>query len=189
MIGSFKEKSPDISITLMIGNSQAAADWVAEGRAEMGVVGARLRFRGVEYRELCPDDVVVVVPADHAWRGRQEITLAELRTEPLLIRERGSGTRAALERALADAQMDLGFFRIVGEMGSMQAIKQGVKAGIGLSVVSRRAVEEECRSGLLWCLRVKDLTVARCFYLVTHTERSRSPLAEAFCTFLEAEVT
>jgi len=188
MIGRFKEKYPDISITLLIGDSQTAVDWVAEGRAELGVVGARLSHRGVDYKELMPDEVVVVVPGTHPWQGRKQIALEELRSEPLLIRERGSGTRAALEGALAEAGMDLGSFRIVGEMGSTQAIKQAVKAGVGVSLVSKRAVEEECKSGLLWCLRVKDLKVTRSFHLATHKERSRSPLAEAFRLFLEAEV-
>jgi DNA-binding transcriptional LysR family regulator len=54
--------------------------------------------------------------------------------------------------------------------------------------MSRRAVEEECKSGVLGCLRVKDLKVTRSFHLATHRERSRSPLAEAFRVFLEAEV-
>ena len=171
----------------MIGDSQAVIDWVAEGRAELGVVGARLSHRGVDYKELMPDDIVVVVPAAHRWHGRRQITLEELRGEPLLIRERGSGTRAALEAALGAAKRDLSSFRLVGEMGSTQAIKQAVKAGVGISVVSKRAVEEECKAGLLWCLRIKDLKVVRSFYLATHKERSRSPLAEAFRVFVEAE--
>ncbi len=189
LIGRFKEKFPEISITLLIGDSQAVVDWVLEGRAELGMVGARLSQRSLEYRVLMPDEVVVVVPATHPWNGRTQVTLEELRAEPLLIRERGSGTRAALEAALAEAGTDFGAFRIVGEMGSTQAIKQAVKAGVGVSLVSKRAVEEECRSGVVWCLRVKDLKVARAFYLVTHRDRSRSPLAEAFRVFLEAEAS
>jgi DNA-binding transcriptional LysR family regulator len=171
MIGRFKEKYPDISITLLIGDSQVVIDWVAEGRAELGVVGAWLSHRGVDYKELMPDDVVVVVPAAHPWHGRRQITIEELRGEPLLIRARGSGTRAALEAALGEAKRDLSSFRLVGEMGSTQAIKQTVKAGVRISVVSRRAVEEECKAGL----RIKDLKVVRSFYLATHKERSRSP--------------
>jgi DNA-binding transcriptional LysR family regulator len=188
LIGRFKEKYPDITTTVLIGDSQAVVDWVAEGRAELGMVGARPSTRGIEYRELMPDELVLVVRGAHAWRDRDHVTLEELRTEPLLIRERGSGTRAALETALAKSGADLGAFRIVGEMGSTQAIKQAVKAGVGASLVSRRAVEEECRSGLLRCLGVKDLTVTRAFYLATHKERSRSPLADAFRAFLETEV-
>jgi len=188
MIGRFKDKYPDISTTLLIGGTQMVVDWVAEGRAELGVVGARLPHRGIEYKELMPDDVVVVTPGAHAWHGRKQIMLDELRVEPLLVRERGSGTRVAFESALAEVGTDLGSFRVVGEMGSTQAIKQAVKAGVGVSVMSRRAVEEEFKSGVLWCLRVKDLQVARSFHLATHRERSRSPLAEAFRIFLEAEV-
>ena len=53
--------------------------------------------------------------------------------------------------------------------------------------MSRRAVEEECRAGSVWCLRMKDLKISRAFYLATNRERSRSPLAEAFRAFVEAE--
>jgi len=187
LIGRFKEKFPDIAITLLIGDSRAVVDWVAEGRAEVAVVGARLPHRGIDYRELMPDELVLVVPAGHPWHGKQEVGLEDLRAEPLLLRERGSGTRAALESALAKAGLDLSAFRVVGEMGSTQAIKQAVKAGVGVSVVSRRAVEEECRSGLVWCLKLRDLKVARAFHVATHRDRSRSPLAEAFRTFIESE--
>jgi DNA-binding transcriptional LysR family regulator len=187
LIGRFKEKFPDIAITLLIGDSHAVTEWVAEGRAEVGVVGARSSHRGIDFRELLPDDIVLIVCAAHPWHGRKQVTLEELRAEPLLLRERGSGTRAALEAALALAGADIGAFRVVGEMGSTQAIKQAVKASVGVSLVSRRAVEEECRVGSLWGLRVKDLKITRAFYLATHRERSRSPLAEAFRAFVEAE--
>jgi DNA-binding transcriptional LysR family regulator len=117
------------------------------------------------------------------------VTLEELRGEPLLLREQGSGTRAALEAALGAAGTDIGTFRVVGEMGSTQAIKQAVKAGVGVSMVSRRAVEEECRAGSVWSLRVQGLAISRAFYLATHRERSRSPLAEAFRAFVETEAS
>lgn len=187
LIGRFKEKFPDIAITLLIGGSRAVTEWVAEGRAEIGVVGARPAHRSLEYRELFPDDIVLIVSAAHAWHGRKQVTIEELRAEPLLLRERGSGTRTALETALEAAGVDPAGCRMVGEMGSTQAIKQAVKASVGVSLVSRRAVEEECRIGVLWCLRVKNLKISRAFYLATNRERSRSPLAEAFRAFVEAE--
>jgi DNA-binding transcriptional LysR family regulator len=185
LLGRFREKFPEVSTTLVIGDSQAVVDWVVEGRVEVGVVGARLPRRGLEFRELMPDEEVVVVPAGHPWQGRAEISLDELAGAPLLIRERGSGTRAALEKALERAGMDLGALRIVGEIGSSQAIKQAVKAGMGITIISRLAVEEDCRQGLIAFLRVRDLAVTRAFHLLTHKERSRSPVAEAFRLFLE----
>jgi DNA-binding transcriptional LysR family regulator len=187
LIGRFKEKFPDIVVSLLIGDTRAVVDWVIDGRAEVAVVGAKLAHRGIEYRELMPDELVVAVPVVHPWHGKKEIALADLRAEPMLLREQGSGTRAAFESALAQAGQDLSAFRVVGEMGSTQAIKQAVKAGVGVSVISRRAVEEECRSGLVWCLKIRDLKVTRAFYIATHRDRSRSPLAEAFRSFIEAE--
>src|SRR6266849_3765898 len=81
LIGRFKEKFPDIAITLLIGDSRAVVDWVIDGRAEVGVVGARLPHRGIDYRELMPDELVVAVPGAHAWRRRKQIAVDELRAE------------------------------------------------------------------------------------------------------------
>jgi DNA-binding transcriptional LysR family regulator len=117
------------------------------------------------------------------------VALAEVREEPLILRERGSGSRKALVQALAGAGEDLANFRIVGEMGSTQAIKQAVRAGVGIALVSRRAVRDECRARLLACLPLEGLTVVRAFYRVTHRDRSRSPLAQAFIEFIESQVS
>ncbi|MCI0547976.1 MAG: LysR family transcriptional regulator [Candidatus Rokubacteria bacterium] len=187
LIGRFREKYPDILTILLIGDTQAVVEWVASGRAELGVAGGRPAHRGIDYKELMPDELVVVVAPSHPWMGRKEVTIPELAAEPVLLRERGSGSRAALEGALGEAGLALTGLSIVGEMGSTQAIKQAVKAGVGVSLVSRRAVEEEWRLGLVGCLRVKGLTVTRAFVLVSHRDRSRSPLAEAFRLFVEAE--
>jgi DNA-binding transcriptional LysR family regulator len=71
-------------------------------------------------------------------------------------------------------------------MASTQAIKQAVRAGVGISLISRRAVEDECRASLLACFRVRDLRITRAFSLVTHRDRSRSPLAQAFVAYVES---
>ena len=188
LLGGFKAKYPDISVSLLIGDSRQVSEWLEQGRVEVAVVGARPASRALHSRELMPDELVIVVPAGHPWAARKTVSIDELRREPMVVRERGSGSRQAIEHVLDEASLSLASFRIVGEMGSTQAIKQAVKAGVGVSLVSKRAVEEECKSGLLWCLRVKDLKVTRSFHLATHKERSRSPLAEAFRLFLEAEV-
>jgi DNA-binding transcriptional LysR family regulator len=187
LIGQFKAKFPDVSISLRVGDSRQVSEWVEEGRVEIGMVGARPASRALQARELMADEMVIVVPAHHPWNGRTEVLLADLRTQPLILRERGSGTREAFERALAEAGTELDTFRIAGEMGSTQAVKQAVRAGIGITMISRLAVEDECRAGLVWCLKVRDLNVARAFFLVTHRDRTRSPLAQAFLGFVESQ--
>lgn len=187
LIGRFKVKYPDISVLLLIGSSGRVSEWAEEGRVEVAVVGAPPAPRSLVARELMRDELVVVVPSGHPWAGKTSVPLADLKTEPLIVRERGSGSRAALERALGETNASLAGFRVVGEMGSTQAIKQAVRAGVGIAIVSGRAVEDECRAGLLRCVKVQELRVARAFYLVTHRDRSRSPLAQAFVDFLESE--
>jgi DNA-binding transcriptional LysR family regulator len=187
LIGQFKAKQADISIVLLIGDSRQVSEWVEEGRVELGIVGARPAQRTLEARELMSDELVVVVPAEHAWSRRPTVTLAEVRTEPMVVRERGSGSREALERALDEAGASLAAVRVVGEMGSTQAIKQAVRAGVGVALISKRAVDDECRAGLVACVKIAGVRVGRAFYLVTHRDRTRSPLALAFLAFLESQ--
>jgi DNA-binding transcriptional LysR family regulator len=187
LLGAFKTKYPEISVSLRIGDSGQVTDWVEQGRVEVAVVGARPASRAVASRELMADELIVVVPAGHPWATRKTVSLDELRRAPMVMRERGSGTRQAIEHVLDDAGLSLGSFRIVGEMGSTQAIKQAVRAGVGVALISRRAVEDECRAGLVVCVKVKDLRVARSFHLITHKDRTRSPLAQAFVEFLESQ--
>jgi DNA-binding transcriptional LysR family regulator len=187
LIGAFRAKHPEIAVTLLIGDSRGVQEWVEAGRVEIGVVGVRPTGRSLESRQLMADELVVVVAPDHPWASRDSISVEDIRHEPLIVRERGSGSRDTLERALSAVGLDFGAFRIVGEMGSTQAIKQAIRAGFGVSLISRRAVEDECRARLLGCVPVRDLDVSRAFHLVTHRERSRSPLAQAFLAFVEAQ--
>ena len=187
LVGQFKRKYPEISICLLIGSSQQVSDWVEDGRVEVGMIGAPPTSRGLESAALMADELVVVVPSDHAWARRPSIDLPALMEEPFLVRERGSGSREAFERALAEHGLELAAFRVVGEMGSTQAIKQAVRAGVGVSLISRRAVRDECRANLVACLTVDGLAITRAFYRITHRDRSRSPLAQAFVEFLESQ--
>jgi DNA-binding transcriptional LysR family regulator len=187
LVAQFRAKYPDVSISLLIGSSRDVAGWVDDGRVEVGMVGARPSGRALESRELMADELVVVVGTDHRWMGRPTAALEDLKTEPMIVREPGSGSREALERALKHAGADLDEFRVVAEIGSTQAIKQAVRAGVGVSIISKRAVELECHAGLLWCLRIADVKVSRAFSLVIHRARSRSPLAQAFLEFVESQ--
>jgi DNA-binding transcriptional LysR family regulator len=186
LIGAFREKFPRVSIALQISDTRGIVEAVLDGRVELGMVGARPDQRVLQAVELMPDELVVVVPPAHAWVGRKEVTVADLASEPLIVREPGSGSREAVEKALETAGLRLDGLRVIAEIGSTSAIKQAVKAGMGVSLMSRRAVDDEARSGLLGCVKIKDLAVTRHFYVVTHSNRSRSPLCQAFLDFLLA---
>src|SRR5262249_58987263 len=118
LLGGFKAKYPDISVSLLIGDSRQVTEWVEQGRVELGVVGARPASRVVSARVLMPDELVIVVPSGHPWAARQTVSLDELRREPMVLRERGSGSRPALEHVLEEARLSLAALRVVGGMGA-----------------------------------------------------------------------
>jgi DNA-binding transcriptional LysR family regulator len=187
LIAEFRAKYPDVSIALQIGSSRQVTTWVEEGRVEIAIVGARPANRTLEARELMSDELVIVVGAGHRWAARRGVNVRDVASEPMIVRERGSGSREALEQALKRAGVDLGDFNVVAEMGSTQAIKQAVRAGVGIAIISQRAVELECRAKLVACVVIDDLTITRAFSIVTSRERSRSPLAQAFMEFVESQ--
>ena len=189
LIGVFRSKYPDVSVALRIGGSRQVQEWVEQGHVEVGLVGSVPASRALESRQLMADDLVLVVPPDQPWVSRKTVTIDDVKREPLILRERGSGSRETLERGLKDMGLDFTAFSIVGEIASTQAVKQAVRAGVGVSFVSHRAVEDECRAKLLACVKVRDLNVSRAFHLVTHRDRSRSPLAQAFLAFVESQPT
>jgi len=189
LIGAFRAKYPDVSISLRIGGSRQVQEWVEQGHVEIGVVGALPVSRTLEARQLMADDLVLAVPPEHPWVARKTVSVEDVKREPLILRERGSGTRETLEHALEEVGLDLAAFHVVAEIASTQAVKQAVRAGLGVSFVSHRAVEDECRANLLACVKVRDLNVTRAFHIVSHRDRSRSPLAQAFLAFVESQPT
>jgi DNA-binding transcriptional LysR family regulator len=189
LIGAFRLKYPDVSLSLRIGASRDVQEWVEQGHVEIGVVGAVPSSRALESRRLMDDDLVLVVPPEHPWVSRKTVSVDDVKREPLILRERGSGSRETLENGLKELGTGLEAFHVVGEIASTQAVKQAIRAGLGVSFVSRLAVEDECRARLLACVKVRDLNVRRAFHVVTHRDRSRSPLAQAFLAFVESQPT
>jgi DNA-binding transcriptional LysR family regulator len=105
--------------------------------------------------------------------------------EPWITREEGSGTQMAVEKALRRRGKSLRQFNGLTEMGSTSSMKEGVKAGLGLAFISKKAVEEELKQGLLSRIYVEGSDpISRQFYIVSHRVRSISPIGTQFLSFL-----
>jgi DNA-binding transcriptional LysR family regulator len=118
--------------------------------------------------------------------GRKTISLTALRGERLIIREPGSGSRRALEQALARAGSSLKALNVTLELGSNSAIKDAVRRDLGVAFLSQLAVQNELDSRELHTLAVKGLDLERDFYVVFHRRRPLDPAAAVFLHFLEA---
>jgi DNA-binding transcriptional LysR family regulator len=187
-LGRFHALHPEIAVTLEIHDTREVIERVRDGRLELGVVGARMEDGGLAFRELAVDRLVLVAPIGAGWRSRGAVDLEALRDEPFVLREPGSGTRLRFEQALAARGLAVGDLRVVAELGSTTAVKEAVKAGVGVSVLSRLAVQADLDAGLVVAFEIGDLDgLRRSFYSVVHTGRALSPLAQAFLDFLPAE--
>ena len=186
LIALFKRDHPAAAIVLAIQGSRDIVHGVGDGRYEAGMVGARFTEGRVHYERYAEDELVLAVPTVHPWAGRNAVRFRDLIGEPIVMRERGSGTRQVMEKALTEHGLDCNRLRVVLEVTGNEAVRQAMKAGAGVAVISRRAVEDDIRGGLVAAIRFREARLVRAFFLVTHRTRSRSPLGTAFVAFLRA---
>ena len=128
------------------------------------------------------------MPGDHAWAKSGHVSPRDLIGVPFLQRQAGSGTRRTFETALIKAGVDPGALDVVAQLGSTEAVRQAVKAGLGLGVISRLAVAEDEEQGRLRAVTVDGLDLHRRFHLVWHSGRSRSPICEAFIGYITERI-
>jgi DNA-binding transcriptional LysR family regulator len=178
IVASFRSEFPRIKVEIRISDSKGGCSDVVLGRAELGFVGAIFEPDEIEIRHFGSDELVLVAPNSGEWRNVESIKLSELARKPFLARESGSGTRSALEKMLG---YSLDRFNIVGCFGSTGAIKEAIKANMGVTVLSALAIATEVSGGLLKTVRIEDLgAMKRDFYVVKRKKLSLSPGAEAF---------
>ena len=125
--------------------------------------------------------LVVVAAPDHPLAGEKHIPLSKLSDETFVVRERGSGTRTAMERFFNEHKMAITSSL---EMNENEAIKQAVQAGMGLGIVSMHTLELELETGRLVILDVEDFPIMRHWYLVHRTAKRLPPVAQAFEDFV-----
>jgi len=185
LMGDFKKEHPHFILSLKIADTKEIVQLVLQGHVEFGMIGAKLNHNLLRYEKYDEDEIIVVTPSGHALTKRKRVGSADLLKEPWIIREEGSGTQMAVEDTLRKKGKSLKQFNVVIEMGSTSSVKEGVKAGLGLAFISKRAVEEELNQGTLSRIQVEDIApIARQIYIVSHRGRTLSPIGTEFLRFL-----
>ncbi|WP_457574531.1 selenium metabolism-associated LysR family transcriptional regulator [Desulfolithobacter sp.] len=187
LIGSFRRQYHSIRATLRIAASRHIAREVLHGELEIGVVGARWNEAGLIWKKVFSDQLVLVVSPGHPWASRRSVELEELLHEPFILRESGSGTRRVFTQILEQHGLRPSQLQEVAEIGSTAAVKEAVRAGIGISILSSQAVADDERCGQLVTVPVKDVVMHRPFYLIRRKRRELSPVASVFLEYLLAQ--
>ncbi|MBW2431114.1 MAG: LysR family transcriptional regulator [Deltaproteobacteria bacterium] len=188
LIAGFKRQYPDVILSLIIGDTAHIIEGILDGKLELGIVGARAETQKVEQKKLISDEMRLIVPVHHRWARKKNVSLKQFLSEPFISRESGSGTLKSLHQSLRDRGHRVEDLQVIAELGSTQAICQGIKNDVGVSVLSTLAVAEDLQAGKLSALKVEGLHLQRNFYLTWHRHRSPSPLSKAFVKFLNEKL-
>jgi len=180
-LGAFKKLHPQLSISLEIGNRGAVQAKVLRNELDLAVVGPALKDPDLVVQPFIEDELVVIAPSGHPRAGTAGLTLRDLKQEPFIMREAGSGTRFAVEKAARRAQVSL---QVAMELGSNGAIKHAVESGLGLAILSRYAIGLEEAGGKLAVLNVEGFPIRRQWHIVHLRRRRLAAQVAGFIAFL-----
>ena len=184
----FKEMFPQVNVKLLMSNTDGIVQMVIENRIDLGLVEGPVHNRSLTVRRYDVDRLVIALRPGHPLAGEDRVPLEALRGVPLILREEGSGTREVfLEHARA-AGFEIEDFDVSMELGSPEAIKGAVAAGLGITIISVATLRKEIELGTL-CAVELDPPIERPFSFVHQNQMFRVPAVEALVRFATADAS
>jgi len=167
LISRLKQIHHGIQVHIQMRDSEETLQNILNDQAEMGFIGKEPVNKKLVVQRLWKDHLVLAVPFDHPLAKQRTARIEDLTKMPFIIREKGSATRDLIEEYL-EKQLgtNLSCFNVICEMGSSEAVKEAILAGLGVSILSSFAIRREMSQGLLTALPVSDWNMERYFYLV-----------------------
>jgi DNA-binding transcriptional LysR family regulator len=182
-MAEFHARHPGVRVALQVANRDEVLATLADNGTDLAITGRPPESADVVARHFMDNPLVVIAAPGHALAGATEVPLARLAEETLVVREPGSGTRAAIERHFAAHGLVV---RAGCELGTNEALKQAVRAGLGVGVVSAQTIELELQTGCLVVLPVEGFPIVRRWYVLHRTAKRLSTAAWTFRDMLLA---
>lgn len=183
LLGEYHARHPDIALRLEVGSTETTLDLLSRGEIHLGVVGQTTPRADIERRPLLTDRLLCIVSPRHPAVAAGRMTPASLREATLLVREAASSTQAVTDRHLESHGLE---FAERWELDSPEAIKQAVRAGLGVAFVSELIVRDELASGDLVVAAIEGVPLAeRTLDLVRAADQPLSPPEQAFLELVE----
>jgi DNA-binding transcriptional LysR family regulator len=180
IIGEFRKRfSVDVYFT--IDNTAGIEKLISDNSIDLGIVEGPVHSREIVVIPYIDDELYLVCSKNHRWAEKKSISAAEIENEDIIMREKGSGTREVFEETMARNNVR---YRIKYVLTNTEAIKKAVEANIGVSVISRLAVEKEIRGGRLVKVDIENIRFERKFSIIYHKDKFKSNLFEEFIKHL-----
>jgi DNA-binding transcriptional LysR family regulator len=183
ILGLFLKQNPRVELSVKSGNTEEVTAWVVSGEAGLGLIEGPPTKKEVAIDPFLEDRLLLIVARSHPWAATASVPLAMLETEPILMREQGSGTRHVIERALKRAGLRLNQLQLAMELDSTEAIVSGVEAGLGIGFVSELAIRKELRLKTLATVAVAGLEIRRAFSIIRPAGPVTTGAVAAFRSF------
>ncbi|MFF2498679.1 LysR substrate-binding domain-containing protein [Peribacillus sp. NPDC058075] len=183
LLGRFKKQQPEIKVTLTIKNTPRVLEDLSNDVIDLALVEGLVENTDFIVDKFAEDELILVCPADHPWKDRKEIQLEELGNERMIWRESISGTRLIVENMLREHGV-LEKIESYMEIGSTQAIKSAVEAGLGVSILPRLTVARELEQGFLRKVGISRIEITRNLWLVRKNKRFNKIGVSKFVDFL-----
>jgi DNA-binding transcriptional LysR family regulator len=185
LMARFRAEHPGIDVRLAVGsNREQLVALLQANDVDLAIMGRPPRELATRAEPFAVHPHVIVTPPDHPLLRMGHVPAVTLADYEFLIREEGSGTRAAMEKFFDDHRIEP---RVAMEMTSNETIKQAVMAGMGISFLSLHTIGIELKAGLIAVADIEDLPLAKRWYIVNTLSKTLSPAAEAFRYFMLEE--
>lgn len=185
LLGEFRREHPRVNPTMISGNTEHIVELVEKQKVALGFIEGPARSREVKTVPFLEDELVLIASTAHEWAERASVSCSEIASIPLLMRERGSGTRHVIELALERKGVKRNSLQIVMELDSTEAIKSAVEAGLGIGFVSRWAISKDLRlDNSFKIVEIEGLRIQREFLVAYASGPELQGLAVEFRRFL-----
>ncbi len=184
LLSIFCERYPGVNVKLDVTNRESLVSQLENNTVDMVIMGRPPEEIEVEAGTFMENPLVLIAPPDHPFTREKSIQLKKLEDEVFLVREKGSGTRKAMEMFFAQHGIHM---KTGMEVSSDEAIKRSVQAGLGLGIMSRDAIQNELQLGHLSIPDVLHFPIMRHWYVMHRKGKRLSPVAQAFKSFLLEE--
>lgn len=188
VLAAFREEYPNVVFQINRQDSGQVVDTILNRGAMLGFTGTTSEDKDLAFEAFTKDKLVIITPNTEKYRaldpGAFDVKL--LRQESIVLREQGSGTRKEMEHFLSQANIELGELNVVAQFNDPDSIKHAVSQGLGISIISRAAVEDYVSFGELLTFELQNVTMDRKLYMVSRKSGALPFLAEVFMNFVRS---
>lgn len=187
VLPDFRKRHDGVRFEISQGDSRSIIDAVRNGGYDLGLVGMRTEDDALEFQPFYHDRMVLITPVEEPYlsmREQEPVPLKELFAEPMILRERGSGSQRSAERFMAEMGISEEQLTIVAKMNDQESIKNLVAGGLGISIISEKAVQDGSDQGRLLKFSLPGEPANRQFYVIHQKGRLLKPYVELFRDYL-----